>query len=123
MKTVKIVHNHIIRRELLFFFNWRIIALKCYRGLCCTSTRISHNYIYVPFLLSLPFPAIPPLCVVTEYRAGLPMLYSSSPLAEITTLRIVLYILKYIVMLELHRYIHTTMQYIRISGLSLSIYV
>lgn len=121
---VKIVHNHIIQWELLFFLNWRIIAFKCYRRLCCTSTRISHNCIYEPSLLGLPFPAIPPfLCVVKEYQAGDSVLYSSFPLAEITTLSIVLYILKSIAMLDLHRYIHTAMQYVHISSVSLSIYV
>ena len=29
------------------FFNWRIIALQYCSGLCCTSMRISHNFIYI----------------------------------------------------------------------------
>ena len=79
----------------------------------------------IPSLLSLPFPAMPPLCVVTEYQAGHPVLYSSFPLAEITTLSIVLsdQIRSDQSLLDLHRYIHTTMQYVHISSLSLSTYV
>ena len=30
----------------LSFLNWRIIALQCCGGLCCTSTWISYNYIH-----------------------------------------------------------------------------
>ena len=35
-------------------FNWRIIALRYCVGFCCTTTWISYNYTYIPFLLSLP---------------------------------------------------------------------
>ena len=31
-----------------FFLNWRITALQCFVGFYRTSTRISHNYIYIP---------------------------------------------------------------------------
>ena len=42
----------------VFFFNWMIIALQCY-GLCHTSICISHDYIHISFLLSLPPPFHP----------------------------------------------------------------
>lgn len=35
-------------------FYWRIISLQCCGGLCHASIQISHNYIYIPSLLSLP---------------------------------------------------------------------
>ena len=38
----------------IFIFNWRIIALQYCVSFCHTSTRISHKYIYIPSLLSLP---------------------------------------------------------------------
>ena len=41
----------VFRRLSFFFFrlfyNWRIIALLCGVGFCCTTTQISHNYIYI----------------------------------------------------------------------------
>ena len=48
----------------LFVFNWRIIALQCCVGLCHTTAWISHRYMQVHFLLSLPPTSspIPPLC-------------------------------------------------------------
>ena len=36
------------------FFNWRKIASQCCVGSCYTTTQISHNYTYIPSLLSLP---------------------------------------------------------------------
>ena len=42
-----------------FFFFWRITALQCCDGLCCTSAWISHNYIYIPSLLTLLPPSHP----------------------------------------------------------------
>ena len=35
------------------FLNWRIIDLQHCIGFCCT-TQVSHSYIYIPSLLSLP---------------------------------------------------------------------
>ena len=40
-----------------FFFNWRIIALQCCGGLCCTSTRIGHNFIYIYIYISISPPS------------------------------------------------------------------
>ena len=40
--------------QYVIFFNWRIIALQCYVGFCCTKTWISYKYTYFPFFLSLP---------------------------------------------------------------------
>ena len=37
-----------------FFFNWRKIALQCCVGFCHMTVQISHNYTYIPSLLSLP---------------------------------------------------------------------
>ena len=30
------------------YLNWRIIALQCYVGFCCTKMRISPKYTYIP---------------------------------------------------------------------------
>ena len=68
----------------LFFFNWRIIALQYCVGFCHTTTLIGHKYTYVPFLLSLSpnFHPIPLLQVVAEHWVELPVLYSKFPLAN-----------------------------------------
>ena len=42
----------------ILFFNWRIIALQNF-VFCQTSTRISHRYTYIPYLLNLPPYSIP----------------------------------------------------------------
>ena len=39
---------------------WRIIALQCGGGLCHLSTRISHNYTYIPSLSLPPHPPFHP---------------------------------------------------------------
>ena len=53
--------------KVYFFFNWRIIALQCCGGLCHTSTWISHNYICISPLLSLPPPK--GILLINEYYA------------------------------------------------------
>ena len=30
------------------FFNWRMIALQCWGGFCCTTTRTSYKYTCIP---------------------------------------------------------------------------
>ena len=37
-----------------YIFNWKIIALQCYAGFCCTTTWISCIYTYNPSFLNLP---------------------------------------------------------------------
>ena len=66
-----------------FIFNWRIIVLQCCFGFCHTTTWISHKYTYIPSLLNLP--PTPPLWVVTEHQAALPVLYQNFPLASYFT--------------------------------------
>ena len=50
-------------------------------GFCCKTMQISHNYTYIPSLLSLPFPSIPLLWVITKHRARLLALFSNFPLS------------------------------------------
>ena len=77
-----------------FFF---VLENNCFTIFSHTKMLISYNnniyiyiyiYIYISFPLwaSLPFPVPPfPLQVVTERQAGLPVLYSSFPLASYFT--------------------------------------
>ena len=44
-------------------FPWRIIVLQYCIDFCCTTTRISHNYMCIPSLISLPPPSHPTLLV------------------------------------------------------------
>ena len=46
--------------------------LQCCVGFCHTTRQISHNYIYVPSLLSLLPPPIPRLQVITNQQTRLP---------------------------------------------------
>ena len=61
-----------------YFFSWRIIAFLL------VSARQQHESVinvYIPFFLNLLPPPIPPLQVITEHQAKLPVLYSSFTLA------------------------------------------
>ena len=40
---------------IIFFFNWRIIALQNFVVFCQTSTWLSHRYPYIPSLWTSPF--------------------------------------------------------------------
>ena len=40
-----------------FGFNWRIMALHCCAGFCCTAAWISHNYIHTPPFWALLSPS------------------------------------------------------------------
>ena len=72
----------------IFFLHlyWSIIALHCFVSCCCITKWISYMYTYIPVsppsCVSLPptLP-IPPLYVVTEHRADLPVLCGCFPLA------------------------------------------
>ena len=55
------------------FFDWRKVALQCCIGFCHTTTQISHNYIQVPSLSSLP-PLSPQPTPLGHHR--MPGLYS-----------------------------------------------
>ena len=70
-----------------FFFFQRKIALQCCVAFCHTVMRVSHNYTYLPSLLSfasLP-ECLPPGHHRAQQRAGLPVLYSSfSPVIHFT---------------------------------------
>ena len=67
---------------LIYFLNWRIIALQYCVGFCQRSTCISHRYAYVRFLLNLPPPTflIPP--VWGGYRAPVWVLQMDSLSSE-----------------------------------------
>ena len=52
------IGNFHLDRNSFCFFNWRMIALQCCVGFCLTTTRISHNYIYVSPSSRASFPPI-----------------------------------------------------------------
>ena len=54
--TYFLFKNNLQLAFILFFFNWKIITLQCYTGLCHTTVRTSHNYVYIvpPSSASLP---------------------------------------------------------------------
>ena len=73
-------------------FNWRKIALQCCVGFYHTISRICHNYTYIYINIYISLLGLPPLpskllswplfpSAITECQAGLPMSYSSFPLA------------------------------------------
>ena len=43
-----------IKNRYLKIFNQRIVALQCCLGFCHTAAQVSHKYMYIPSLLSLP---------------------------------------------------------------------
>ena len=60
-------------------FCWSIIVLQHRVSFCCTMKWVSSMYTCILFLLDIP-PSIPPLSVLTDPWAELPVLYSSFPL-------------------------------------------
>ena len=62
-----------------FFFNWRVLALWCCVGFCCTTVWISYTYTHVPSPLSLL--AMPPPQPSRSSPGWAPCAYSRSPRA------------------------------------------
>lgn len=48
MKETEALKSLQIMGKFFFFFNWRMTALQCCVTFCHTTTRINHNYTYIP---------------------------------------------------------------------------
>lgn len=74
-----------------YFFNWKNTALQCYACFCLMTRHISHNYRYIPSLLSLsPLPSTPRLSVIAEHQDALPV--SCNNFSPVISFHMVVYI-------------------------------